>query len=79
MEDRRQVDDEMADARAIVSAIRRLRANPAQRVEARTNAPAVLDRLGLVGTARYAVAATLGVTLSGEVAALPGTPWFWSI
>jgi len=73
-----ELDSHAADAQAIVRAVGRLRANPEELVEARTNLPAVLDRLGLVGTARHAVAATLAVTLSAGVTALPGTPFFWS-
>jgi hypothetical protein len=67
------------EARAIVAAIRWLRANPEHLVEARTNLPAVLDRLRLAGTARHAVAATLALSLSAGVVVVPGSNMFWSV
>lgn len=76
--DPRQVDNQAAEARAIVDAIGWLRKHPAQLVEARTNLPAVLGRLGLEGTARNAVGASLALVLSAGVSVMPGTPWFWS-
>jgi hypothetical protein len=54
---------ELAEAAAIVRAIRRLRRDAGLRAEARANLPAALDRLHLGGIARQAVAAALVVAL----------------
>ena len=71
--------DAAADARAIVSAIRWLRENREHLIEAQTNLPAVLDRLGLTETARQAVTAAFAVVLSAGVFATPGSNMFWSL
>ncbi len=69
-------ENQAAEARAIVQAVRALQTNPALLDEARSNLPATLDRIGLAGVARHAVAATL--TLSMSAALVPGTPVFWA-
>ncbi len=72
-------DERSADARAIVDAMHRLQASPELRAASRTDLPAALDRLGLTGTARYAVAATLALTPGASVFFIPGSGLFWSI
>jgi hypothetical protein len=71
-------EKEAADARAIMQALRALHTNPHLLDEARSDLPAALDRLGLSGIARHAIAATLALSVSG-VALMPGTPIFWSV
>lgn len=66
-----------AQARAIVEAIREFQTNPQLLDEARIDTPAVMDRLGLSGTVRHAVAAALALSIGG-VAMMPGTPIFWT-
>ena len=66
-----------AEARAIIQAMRTFQTNPELSDEARSDLPATLDRMGLTGTARHAVAATLALGVSG-VMLVPGTPVFWS-
>jgi hypothetical protein len=70
-------DEHSADARAIVDAMHRLRANPEFLAGARTDLAAALDRLGLTGTPRQAIAATL--TLRPEAILVHGSNLFWSI
>ena len=70
-------ENDAAEARAIVQAMRALQANPQLVDEARDDLPGTLDRIGLAGVARHAIAATLALSLSG-VALVPGTPVFWS-
>ncbi len=72
-------DEHSADARAIVDAVHRLRANPELLAIARTDLPAALDRLGLTGTTRHAIAATLALTPAFGVLIVPGSNMFWSI
>jgi hypothetical protein len=72
-------DEHSAEARAIVDAMHRLQANPELLAESRTDLPVALDRLGLTGTPRYAVAATLALTPTLGVFFGPGAPIFWSI
>lgn len=67
------------EARAIVDALRRLRSSPELVATSRTDLPAALDRLGLTGTPRDAVAATLALTAAGGAFFVPGTSVFWSI
>jgi hypothetical protein len=67
-----------AEARAIVVAMRTLQASPELVDEAQRDLPATLDRMGLTGIARHAVAATLALSVSG-VMLVPGTPVFWSV
>jgi hypothetical protein len=71
-------ENNAAEARAIVQALRTFQANPELLVEARSDPPATLDRMGLSGIARHAVAATLALSVGG-VLLVPGTPVFWSI
>jgi len=66
-----------AEARAIIQAMRTFQTNPELSDEARIDLPATLDRMGLTGTARHAVAATLALSVSG-VMLVPGIPVFWS-
>ena len=70
-------DEQSTDARAIVDAMHRLQASPELRAASRTDLPAALDRLGLTGTARFAVAATL--TPGAGAFFVPGSSLFWSI
>jgi hypothetical protein len=74
----RHVQNEAAEARAIMQALRALQSNPRLLDEARNDLPRTLDRMGLSGIARHAVAATLALSVSG-VALIPGTPTFWSV
>ena len=74
----RQRDNDAADARAIMSALRAFQADPQLVDEARSNLPAALDRMGLVGIARHAVAATLTLSVSGMLL-VPATPVFWAV
>ena len=69
--------DDAADARAIVEALRTLQGNPQLVDAAQSDLPATLDRMGLSGIARHAIAATLALSVVG-VAAVPGTPVFWA-
>jgi hypothetical protein len=69
-------ENDTADARAILEAMRALQANPELVNEARSDLPATLDRMGLSGTARHAIAATLALGVTG-VMLVPGTPVFW--
>jgi uncharacterized protein YcaQ len=66
-----------AEARAIVTAMRTLQTHPELMDAARRDLPATLDRIGLSGIARHAVAATVALSVSG-VMLVPGTPVFWS-
>jgi hypothetical protein len=75
--DSRQRENDAAEARAIMSALRALNANPEMLDEARTNLPATLDRIGLIGIARHAVAATLALSVGGVVL-MPAVPTFWA-
>ena len=68
---------ESAEARTIMQAMRSFQTNPQLLDEARSDLPATLDRMGLSGIARHAVAATLTLSVSG-VLLIPGTPTFWS-
>ena len=70
-------DNDVAEARAIVQAMRALQAKPELVDEAGGDLPATLDRMGLSGTARHAIAATLTLGVCG-VALVPGTPVFWA-
>jgi hypothetical protein len=75
-----QRDDPAAEVHVIVAAMSKLRASPELLNLARTDARAALDRLGLAGAARQAVAATLALTLVGaERFALPDSWIFWSV
>ena len=73
----RQADNELAETRAIVEAIRELQTNPRLLEMARVDTPAVLDHLRLSSSARHAVAAALALSISG-VALVPGTPIYWT-
>jgi hypothetical protein len=57
---------DLSDASAIIEAVRRLYESAELRGEAVTNAPSALDRLGLSGVARQAVAASVATTLVGS-------------
>ncbi len=70
-------ENDAAEARAIMHALRALHANPQLRDEARRDLPATLDRMRLSGIARHAIAATLTLSVSG-VLLVPGTPVFWA-
>ena len=70
-------ENNAADARAIVKAMRALQANPELVVEARRDLSGTLDRMGLSGTVRHAIAATLALSVTGVVL-VPGTPIFWA-
>lgn len=65
-----------AETTAIVDAFRRLQEDPALQTEARANPEGALDRLGLSGIARHAVAAGLMVALAGAAAVRPSGWWF---
>lgn len=73
----RQRDYEVAEARAILDAVRELQTNPQLLDSARTDIGAVMDCLGLSGTVRHAVAGALALSIGG-VALVPGTPVFWT-
>jgi len=73
----RHRENDAAEARAIMQAMRTLQANPQFLDEARTDLPATLDRMGLAGVARHAVAATLALSVTG-VLVVPGIPVFWA-
>jgi hypothetical protein len=70
-------ENQSAEARAIVHAVRAIHMNPECLAEVQSDLPAALDRMGLAGIARHAVAATLALSVSG-VLAVPGTPFFWA-
>jgi hypothetical protein len=70
-------ENEAAEARAIMQAIRTFQTNAQLLDEARSDLPATLDRMGLSGIARHAIAATLALSVGG-VLLIPGTPTFWS-
>jgi hypothetical protein len=70
-------ENDAAEARAIVQALRTIQLNPHLLDEARSDLPGVLDRIGVSGITRHAIAATLALSLSG-VLVVPGTPLFWS-
>ena len=70
-------DEHSAEARAIVDAVHRLQASPDLLAVSRTDLPAALDRLGLTGTPRHAVALALTPVLG--VLIVPGSNMFWSI
>jgi len=70
-------ENDAAEARAIVDAMRTLQANPQLLDEAQSDLPATLERMGLSGIARHAVAATLTLSVSG-VLLVPGIPVFWA-
>ena len=70
--------DHLVEAAAIVEAVRRVHANPELSAEARSDLPAVLDRLHLTGTARGAVAAALAVMSVGPAAlSIPRGTAYW--
>ena len=68
-----------ADARAIVDAVRRLQSSPELVAISRTDLPVALDRLGLTGTPRYAVATTLALMPATGAFFVPGSSVFWSV
>lgn len=70
-------ENDAADARAIVQAMRALQANPELMDEAQSDLSGTLDRMGLSGTVRHAIAATLALSVTGVVL-VPGTPVFWA-
>ena len=72
---RRETDAD--EARAIVQAMRALQAHPELVDKARRDLPGTLDRMGLSGTARHAIAATLALGVTGVIL-VPGTPIFWA-
>jgi hypothetical protein len=74
-----QRNEHSVEARTIVDAMRRLQANPELLAVARTDLQAALDRLGLTGTPRQAVAATLALTPALGAFFVPGSSMFWSI
>lgn len=51
------------ETRVIIDAMRQIQSNPELEAEARTNPPALFDRLGLTGIARQAVAAALAIAV----------------
>jgi hypothetical protein len=67
---------EEAETRAIIQAIREFQANPQLLEKAGHDIPAVVDSLGLSGTVRHAVSATLALSLAGVLLS-PGIT-FWS-
>ena len=69
-----QIDE--AETRAIIQAVRDFQANPQLVEKAGHDIPAVLDNLGLSGTVRHAVSATLALSLAGVLLS-PGIT-FWS-
>jgi len=71
-------ENDAAEARAIVDAMRSLQEHPQLVDEARSDLPGTLDRMGLSGIARHAIAATLALGVCG-VAMVPGTPVFWAV
>ncbi len=70
-------DNDLAEAREIVRAMRALQADPELRGEARRDVPGTLDRMGVSTTARHAIAAALALGVCG-VALVPGTPVYWA-
>jgi hypothetical protein len=73
-----QRDNDAAEARAIMSALRALKTNPRLLDESQTNLTATLDRMGLSVIARHAVAATLALSVGG-VLVVPAVPVFWAV
>ncbi len=71
-------DEPSAEARAIVDALHRLKSSPELAAISRIDLPAALDRLGLTGTPRHAVAATLAVAPATGTLFVPGSSVFWS-
>ncbi len=71
-------DQHSAEAGAIVNAMRRLGSSPELVALSRTDLPAALDRLGLSGTPRHAVAATLALRPATGNFFVPGSSVFWS-
>lgn len=69
-------ENQAAEARAIVEAVRALQ-NPEFLDEAQRDLPGTLDRMGLVGISRHAIAATLTLSVGG-VLLVPATPVFWA-
>jgi hypothetical protein len=72
-------ESDAAEARAIMEAMRTFRTIPQLLDEARSDLPATLDRMGLSGIARHAVAATLALSMGGVLIPGAGTPTFWSL
>lgn len=70
-------DSDVAEAGAIVAAIRELHTNQRLLNDARTDIGAALDHLGLSGTPRQAIAATVGLNVGGACQVW-GTGLFWS-
>jgi hypothetical protein len=70
-------ENNTAEARAIMRALRTLQANHQLLDEARRDLPATLERIGLSGIARHAVAATLTLSMSAVLLG-PDTPVFWA-
>jgi hypothetical protein len=71
-------ENEAAEARAIMQAMHAFQTNPQLLDEARRDLPATLDRMGLSGIARHAVAAAVALSVGG-VFLTPGTSiTFWS-
>jgi hypothetical protein len=64
----------LAEADAIVEAVRRVHADPELLAEGRRDLPALLDRLNLTGLARHAVAAALVV----KTPPLLGIELYWA-
>jgi hypothetical protein len=64
----------LAEADAIVEAVRRVHADPELLAEGRRDLPALLDRLNLTGLVRHAVAAALVV----KTPPLLGIELYWA-
>jgi hypothetical protein len=71
-------DEHSGEARAIVDALHRLKSSPELVAISRIDLHAALDRLGLTGTPRRAVAATLALTPATGTFFVPGFSVFWS-
>ena len=69
----RAEEQHLAEAAAIVEAVRQLHASPELRAEAHADLPALLDRLKLAGVARQALVGVLAV----QAAPMPEIKVYW--
>jgi hypothetical protein len=72
------INDTQDDARNILDALRVIQDSPALKAEAQTNPDKVMDRLGLAGIARHAVAFAITAAAVSPIAYHGFTPnGFW--
>jgi hypothetical protein len=63
------------DAVIIANAVRELQTNPELHAEAERNVDGAMDKLGLKGFARHAVASAFALALAGGVTVAPNGYW----